>query len=216
MLKRILSAFQKSAQTASNPQEVKLEFAFACGNKRYYTFASEMDLPVMRALAAKDIYTELEQGIDREYLENLFTTCEELLDKGKLSQAAGLIQLAKARTKHISNLLLLYKLASVLYVEEGENPYKYDWALNEKKIENWLACEEVEVFFSRKPIKKYLPSYDMLATNIKSYFKAQGIELQKALQYHLSLLSEKPENEALRKSLTWQEQQISRLIQSLS
>lgn len=208
MLKRLLRVFQKPIK-----QEPPLQFAFVCGGKRYYRFASEMDLPVERALAAKDVFAELEQGISREYLENLFETCEKLLDKGKLTQTAQLLGLAQSRLKHITNALLLYKLASVFYVEEGENPYSYDVALEEQKINNWLKNKDVESFFLQKPIGNYLPSFGSLGMSLRTYFKAQGEELSRALQFHLSLLDETAENKTLKSSLERQLEQIRLLTQ---
>jgi len=205
---------QKPAQQATGkPALAGTAFAFACGGKRYYTWANEMDLPVERALAAKDVYSELEQGISSKYLEDLFQTCEKLLDKGKLVQTSQLIGLAKARVGHISNALLLYKLASVLYLEEGENPYSYDLLLEEKKIENWIKNKDVESFFLQEPIKKYIPSFDSLAMSIKTYFKAQGESISQALQFHLSLLEEMPASEALKKSIKQQLEQTKLLTQ---
>lgn len=188
-----------------------LIFAFACGGKRYYRFASEMDLPVERALAAKDIFAELEQGVTNEYLQDLFETCEKLLDKGKLAQTAQLLGLAKSRLKHISNGLLLYKLASVFYVEEFENPYSYNVALEERKIKNWLNNKEVDSFFLQKPISDYLPSFGSLEMSLKTYFRSQGEELSRALRFHLSLLDETAENNTLKKSLERQLEQVSLL-----
>jgi len=190
-----------------------LRFAFMCGGKRYYTFLSEMDLPVERALAAKDVYAELEQGLSRKYLETLFETCEQLLDKGKIVQTSQLLGIAKNKIRYISNALLLYKLASVMYVEENEDVYRYDFVLEEKKIENWLKNKDVESFFLQEPLKRYLPHFESLGVSIKTYFKAQGEELVRAYKYHLSLLDDKPENETLRNSIKQQLALASQLAQ---
>jgi hypothetical protein len=188
-----------------------LEFAFKSGNKAFYKFKSDFDMPVERALAAKDIYTELECGVDRAYLESYFETIEDLLNKGKLMQVATLTSFAKSRMKHISNFMLLYKLASVVFLAEDENPYRYDFEQAEKKIEFWIANDDVESFFLREPLRAYILFLESSNINLKAYFKAQGEQISQALNYHLSLLSETAEKQPLRELLKRQLNLVSLL-----
>lgn len=174
-----------------------LEFAFWSGGRAFFKFKSDFDMPVERALSAKDVYTELECGVDKEYLNVYFETIEALADKGKLSQIATLTSLAKSRLTHISNAMLLYKLASVVYVTTDEDPYKYDWEQAEKKIAFWIKNEDVGSFFLKNPMSAYIQFLQSAQVNIKDYFQAQGKEISQILEYHLNILSEMPEKKHL-------------------
>ena len=168
-------------------------------------------MPVERAFGARDVYTELDCGVDKKYLEVYFETIEALLDKGKLSQAAALTRLARERTKDISNAMLLFKLASVVFVGEDEDPYRYDMQQAEDKIAFWIKNEDVERFFLNFPLNSYLTFLRFLDVSIASYFKVQGEQVAQALTYHISLLSEMPEKSKLKDYLQSQLQLIKAL-----
>lgn len=170
-----------------------MELAFQVGGKSFFAFKSEMGIPVERALSAQDVYTELDMGIDREYLEVFFESLVKLLDSGKLVDAASITKLAQSRLKHISNLGLMYKLASIYYVEENEDPYNWDFVIAEQKIAFWQAHEkDIEAFFLKTPIGRLLPSLGNSAMNLATYFLAQQEELSRILEQHMSLLSDVP------------------------
>lgn len=192
-----------------------LAHAFTSGGVRFYQYQDDFSMPADRALSAMDIYEEVNQRIDREYLESYLTTLELLLNNGKLVDAANLTRLAKERMNHIANGQLLMKLATVVYIAEWENPTRYSLEDADKKIAHWQKHDDVQRFFLRQPIAKYIPSFESANTNTLQYLKVQALEVQKHLAYHLSLLSEPNAPKDLKASLTSQLEQANQFIQWL-
>lgn len=167
------------------------EFAFEVGGKKYYKYSNELNIPVERALSAMDIYAELENKISNDYLRTLFGTITELCNTGKLVQIANLVNFANERLNDITHLDLMYKLASVIYIEIGEDYKVYDMAFNEKKIAFWKQHrKEVDTFFLPMPIGQWLPYLQSLETTLKDYSQMQAEEWERIFNYHTQLLSE--------------------------
>lgn len=171
--------------------------AFASEGETYWMFANEQKVPVERAMAALDIYAEVEQKLDKEYLETLFASVIESCRKGDLVEVASMIKFAEQRMKHITNIDLMYKLASVLYFDKNENIYSYDYEYNEKKILRWKKAEDIESFFLKMPINDLLPSFSGSSLNLATYTKVQRSELISQLRNHLLILSDDKRNKDL-------------------
>jgi F0F1-type ATP synthase gamma subunit len=195
-----------------NPPAKQMQFAFASGGKCFYQFSDEMLMPVERALSAQDVYTELDCKVDFEYLKMFCDAILELCDKGKLSQVAIHTELLKSRLTHITNIDLLYKLASIIYVEENEDPYSYDLAFAEKKIAFWKQNEDVDSFFLKKPIKVFIPFLDSSALSISQYYKAQNEEILRHLELLMNSLSEEVVRAGLMDTLRSHKERIRRSI----
>lgn len=190
-------------------------FAFECGGRRYYRFRSEDFIPVGRLLAIQDVYAELEAGVDRQYLIKLFETVEQLLDKGKLVQASQLLMLARERLQDITHVMLLYKLAAIFYVEEGEPLSRFSHEEAERKIAHWIAhgCHD---FFLKKPIADLLPSFESLGMSLTTYMSAQVEAVSRVYKYHISLLQENQSSADTLNYLQRQWQLLNQLKQSLN
>lgn len=194
---------KKEAKTqASAPIATGLEFLFECGGKRYYHYPDELLLPVERALTANDVYAELEMRIERNYLEVLLRDSLDLLNQGKIIEAGVLLKYAQQRLEHITHRDLLYKLASVLYIEENEDPRSYSLAYNENKIAHWKAhSQDIDAFFLEKPIGALIPYFATSEQDLKTYSQMQGESLRQMYAYHLRLLSHSSASEDSRATL---------------
>jgi hypothetical protein len=59
-------------------------------------------------------------------------------------------------------------LASVVYFDSSESPYKYDYKYGIEKIRRFKKAD-VDAFFLRIPIKNYLPFKDISADDLRTY-----------------------------------------------
>ena len=179
--------------------EIKL--AFTHDGVEYYMFVNEQNMPCERAFSAIDVYEELNQRITREYLESYFAAVLAATNAGDLVKVGNLTMYAQQRLAHITNVEILYKLASVLYFTKEENCYTYDREYNEAKIARWKADKNIDAFFLQTPIKNFLPSLDGSTLNTEIYTMAQNKELMRHLQYHLFILSESEKDKDLKLKL---------------
>ena len=185
---KIRSLFYKTHWIVKPNAEVELSFVHE--GVEYFRFVNEQNIPSERAFAAIDIYEELNQRITREYLLDFLAGLKTCLNKGDLVKASNLITFAEQRTGHITNVEILYKLASVLYFDKNENCYSYDREYNEKKISKWKESKDVEGFFLKTPLNDYLPSSNGSEMNTQLFTLAQNKENLRNMEHLLSILSE--------------------------
>lgn len=148
MLSKLKTLFtkQKEREWLTKPRhEIKL--AFVHKGVEYFMFQNEQNIVSERAFSAIDVYEELNQRITREYLEGYFAAVLAATNAGDLVKVANLTSNAMQRLAHITNVEILYKLASVLYFTKEENHYTYDREYNEKKIAKWKEDKDIDAFF---------------------------------------------------------------------
>lgn len=162
----------------SFPVEVKepVVFAFALKGVNYWKFPDIQKTPSLRGLDAIVFYEEFKKRTTKElYQEEMEAETILLRDvRLALSGAQGRINLAAAfasladwekilrhreeRLKFIVEPDLVWKLASIVYFDETENPNRYDMVYNlEKKIPFWKEQVSEEDFFLSKPIEELVP-----------------------------------------------------------
>jgi hypothetical protein len=137
----------------------KVEPAFELGGIRYFQFANQEEVPTGRQFAALAIYNEMDMRVNREYLELHTKAFDKVLSGAKI-EIKYLIQMNE-NLKDRMNLMVtpdyVYKLASVVFFDESESPYSYDYAYNEKKIAKWKEDKNTLDFFLRTPLKDLVP-----------------------------------------------------------
>ena len=172
----------------------EIEEVFECNGKKYYKFVNEFNIPCQRAIAYLDVQAELSQSIDKKYLENYFEAVIENANKGNLSDVGYLTRLAQQRMQNVAILDTWYKVASVLYFDENENPYNYDYEYNEKKIIEWKRHGGALGFFSATHLKGLTTFLNFSDEDMQSYSRGQQIQLMQILKYRLANLSENEKN----------------------
>lgn len=136
--------------------------AFECGGIQYYEFDTTANLPFKRGLKFISIYNELDMKCDRFYLEKHVEAVENIFSGKKvgIDEMMKIRQLntqMKERLKMIFHEDLVYKVASVVFFDENENPNDWEWKYAMEKIERWKKAEGVQDFFLREPIQKLIP-----------------------------------------------------------
>jgi hypothetical protein len=190
----------------------EMDFVFESGGIEYYRFTNEFNIPYARAMAAADIYAELDQKVDSKYTKLSFETIIEFLKQGNNIGAGVVATNALERMNNITNMDLMYKLASVLYIDKKENPYSYDTEYNDKKIKHWQQDKDIQGFFFKTPLADYLPSFDGLPMSMMDYTKAQRERLLQTLKNHLSMLSVKGKKVELISTLELQIKELEELV----
>jgi hypothetical protein len=135
-------------------------------------FDNVFELPSGRGFQALTYYDELTMRCSREYLKKHVRAIEILLsDHKKLD--IGTIALIHRNLKDRLDLLPIpdhiYKLASVLFFDKDESPFSYDYAYNQKKIEEWKRTEGLLDFFFKTELKNLVPSLQSPTSDTKIY-----------------------------------------------
>jgi len=194
LLKKILPSKKPKIKTFGT--EIATE-AFKHGGHTYYQFTDNFKLPTGRAVCSLAIYSELQMRCDDEYLRKHVEATEIILNGGNNGKVR-LTQLAQINNNLKERLNLapfpdhIYKLASVIFFDETESPYSYDFEYNQKKIAAWKKDGDLLYFFLSVPFKDLMPFGSMSKERAASYFNTTLL-IDKLHQANLlEVLSRKP------------------------
>lgn len=147
--------------------------AFSFDGVRYLMFDNTFEVPTGRMFAALAIYTEMEMRCDREYLEAHTKAMDKLLNpsdrKLNITYIAQLNINLRERLELMPMPNFIYKLASVIFFDETESKYSYDFKYNEKKIERWKKSPETLDFFLTRLGEELIPSLRSAGKNTSTY-----------------------------------------------
>lgn len=171
----------------------RIEPAFTVGGIEYFQFPDILSMGFERALSALAFYEELRMRTTREYLDAHCMAVENILSDPKKINVAQLAILNKNlqdRLKMVVEPQIVYKLASVLYFDNTENPYRYDYQYGVTKIERWKKEKSLKDFFLSTPIKDLIPGLSTYEENLESYSRVVEMLNDKTLTSILSTLSD--------------------------
>lgn len=151
-----LNLFKNSKPTLKH--EFHTKFAFECGGIKYFEFVDKNNLPYQRGLDALTFFQELQNGITKEYLLDHVKIMSGLLSQAKID--IGKVAVHNNRLSERLNYLvskdIIYKIASIAFIDENENPLSYDTKYNESKIQNWKD-NGADAFFLSQPMRRLIP-----------------------------------------------------------
>lgn len=191
--------------------EHHIEHAFTCGGTAYFNFTDQFNIPCERAMDALHIYQEFRNRTDDVFLRAHCKAKQELYKKNPIN----LFEIKKLDDQLEERLdmalpppRIIAMLASVFYFDETENPYKYDRAYAEKKIQKWMT-DKIEIdgmekpydFFLLKPIQSLLPSLDLSEQDFQNYLKIAGMMDSMHLETIFKHISSNQRNNPLFKPL---------------
>ncbi|WP_338813752.1 hypothetical protein V9L05_20605 [Bernardetia sp. Wsw4-3y2] len=128
---------------------------FFLDKSQVYEFADPLKMPQSRYLIFTEIYSDLEKGANNEFLNLGLDTIIKALNYNKIVDASHAAMIMKEAINNLRPLEHYYRLASVLFLVENENPFDYDIELNDWKIEQM------------KEVKNRLFFWNMLTENLK-------------------------------------------------
>jgi len=185
-MKKILLRIYEWLKIKHEPQfEVQekhqVEKAMVIDGVQYYQFSDINNMMTGRAFTALDFYNELSMRCTREYLTEHCDAMESILNGGSIDliNIAQLHTQLKERLTMILDPDIVYKIASVVYFDENEQPYTYDHRYNQKKIEKWKTLDAD--FFLQIPLNDLIPFLDLSEVDLKNYWETAGMINQKHL-----------------------------------
>lgn len=184
--------------------EHRVVYAFTAGGKDFFKFDDTMNIPCGRSFKALSYYEELNMRCTREYLQGVMTASKNLHAEIKTilkSREVNIISIYEkveeldkfstdtlSRLDYITDYEAILKLASVVYFDESENPYDYDFKYGSEKIRMWKK-EKPDDFFLSQPIQSLMPQINLSPEDLVTYMmtlKQMTNEQIQAISSHLS------------------------------
>lgn len=215
MLKRLKSFWVRLVYGDKTPAKYKakrLTYSFTHAGIRYYGYENINEAPVMRVFTLLAIYEQAKMHM----------TYEDLLEYSKLTlEALGSANLeaAFAIQRKIVNQLnfkaeeeSILRLASCVFVEEGEPLEKYDEVINMRKIARWKKGG-IKDFFLQLPLETFSIVSSLSTTDMIQYFettaKSQIGELENLIEIMSQNGNEKQELQFLKRKVQDLRERIS-------
>lgn len=166
-------------------------YAFTIGDRHYFRFDDPLNTPYERALKTIVYYKELDMNCDAAILKahteafdnslkQTTITIDTLVELKKLNDQL------KARLELPKEPDLMYKLASVVFFDQYESPYNYEFKYGQNKIKHWKKEVSLDSFFLSTPLKTLIPYLAHAGENLIMYSEM----IQTTTTKHLEKLSE--------------------------
>jgi hypothetical protein len=169
--------------------------AFELNGKRYLMFDDQYKVPTGRGLCALTIYEEFNMRCTREYLQAHVRAVELILSDPKKINLNALAVIHRNLKERLDLALFpdhVYKLASVIFFDESESPYAYDYSYNQKKIAEWKAAGGTLDFFLKTPLRDLIPSLRSLEGSAETFFQVGAMIDELHLKDLQEVTSKKP------------------------
>lgn len=179
-------------------------YAFTIGERHYFRFDDPLNIPYDRGLKCLVYYKELEMNCDRAYLKAHTEAMEGIFAKTKLTiddltDINRLNKNLKQRLMLPKEPDLMFKLASVVFFDQYENPLTYEFKYGENKIRNWKKSTSLTDFFLQKPLLELIPYLQNAGENLEQYSLMTEKQSKRHLDTLFPLLSEEQKTTLLSK-----------------
>lgn len=188
LLKKI---FKRKFKSHLIDEKFRVEPAFEFEGVTYYHFPDQFQVPAGRQMMALGYYEELQQRVDRGYLEKFSKALDNILEDPKkisIKNIALLNEHLKERMKLLPMPDYIFRLGSVIFFDETESIYDYDYEYNQKKIEKWKKGGDVLSFFLQTPLKDLIRTWGFADINSRMYLPILG-KIDRIHQENLTALS---------------------------
>jgi hypothetical protein len=161
----------------------KIEVAFTVGQRKFYRFIEDHDIPTGRY---KYIYAALREAdlrMSQETLVKFIKAMRDELEGGKKRQQINLGNIWQLVLNLESRCVLPWepasvkRLAAVLYFDETEDLKTYDKMHGMKKVEFWDK-NKVKDFFLTRPIVELFGLRNISPTSLEAYIQETEAMIQ--------------------------------------
>ena len=176
-MKKIFTRFLKRLQRKPKfflvDNKSKCIEAFTLQGTKYFCFDDPFNMPSGRAFMALAFYEEFRMRCTYDYLKLHCKAVDILLSgsnkKINLNEIWQIHRNLKERIELMPIPDHIYKLASVVFFDESESPYAYDFNYGQKKIEMWKQEPNILDFFLSTPLVDLMPSLRSESIGLKTF-----------------------------------------------
>jgi hypothetical protein len=172
-----------------------ITYGFTIGERNYFRFDDPLNTPYDRALKTLVYYKELDMNCDRAIIKAHTEAFDNVLKQSSINidslmQLKGLNDQLKQRLELPKETELMYKLASVVFFDQFENPYVYEFKYGENKIRSWKKTTTLTDFFLQKPLLELIPYLQFAGENLEQFSQMTKEATQQHLDKIYPLLSD--------------------------
>lgn len=153
-----------------------IKYGFTVGNKHYYRLKDDYDIYENRFRYLKTFYQEVENKLTSNDINEFCAAAKKYINKGEYIEAGKLLDELEYRSTWLFEPTSLYKYASVIYFDLGEDIRDYNMKYCHDKIEYWSKKKEL----LRMLLKELMTGVENLLDISSNDFHRYILELQEA------------------------------------
>lgn len=185
--------FKKKFSSRLIDEKFRIEEAFTYNGIKYFHFPDQFQVPTGRQMMALAYYEELTMKCDKEYLELHTKAMDKILSNPKSVSLQTILQLninLKERLELIPLPDYIFRMASVIFFDESESIYTYDFAYNRKKLRSGNN-QRMFCLFLKTPLNELIPSLEFVAGSSPAFFQVAELIDQTHHTHLTEVLSQK-------------------------
>jgi len=173
MINKLINFFKKKERWDVEFEKHNIKKAFVLEGVQYYTFCDLLEIPHRRGLVAMEYSQDVQAKITKDVLELALRSIKTALNQRipDIVTASSIVSDLEERNKWIIETETFFKLASVFFFTDKEDPNQYDFAFNKKKIQVFI--EKSDSFFLQGPLKILAPSLQLSPADTLIYLAAK-------------------------------------------
>lgn len=176
LLRALKKAFSSNKIHSKLVQDFVIKEAFTYKGTKYFMFSDPFEVSAGRGLFSMTVYEEMLARVDRTYLEHHVKAMDNLFSDPSKTDLASIVKLNENLKERLAFKIALpehvYKLASIIFFDESESPFRYDIRYNEKKVKEWSKDAGAYDFFLQTPLKQLIPFLDLPKEGTQQYLAA--------------------------------------------
>lgn len=213
MIAKIKSIFSKKHKNwTAGESDLQVVPAFISGGVQYYCMSQIANTYCERGLQTLSVWEEWEMRCSKEYLKVWIHKMDKILDNKetiKLNEIFDLKNDIKQRIEFIVPTSdIIWKLASVMFFDATENPYRCDEEYSKKKIAKWKQDNKVDAFFFDS-LRNWMPLPSMSITDLAQCLAVVNVMGKERITEMLSSLSSQELSQGLLQELEYQKSLMS-------
>lgn len=180
-----------------------IEYSFSINNENFFSFLDFNATPMDRAFNALTHFNEMDMRCDRDFLTAHATAVDNLINDTKAIKLTEIVKLnlqLKERLEFLFEPDIAYKLCSVVFFDETENPHRYEYkkALSKAQL---FRTTPISDFFLSKPIGRFVPLTNLSINDFQPYCEVIMKATRKQLENISTMLSAQDKNKEWYKRL---------------
>lgn len=188
----------KPKEEQKNPKEIFpnalsiIDYAFSIDDKDFYAFQDFNNTPMDRAFNALTHFNELDMRCDRDFLIAHTKAVDNMINDTKAIKLTEIVKLnlqLKERLEFLFEPDVAYKLCSVVFFDETENPHRYEYKKSFSKSQLFRTAP-ISDFFLSKPIGRFVPLTNLSINDFQGYCEVIMKMTRKQLESISTMLSE--------------------------
>lgn len=170
----------------------RIVYAFTIDGTPYFQFDDINAIPCERGFQALAYFNELNQRCTRDFLIAHTQAVENCLNDNngiKITQLVKLNMILKERLEFLIEPEIAYKICSVVFFDETENPYRYEFKYGAQKADIFKRCK-MDDFFLSQPITKLIPYIASFGSDLQTYCQTINLITKEHIKNISTMLSE--------------------------